>query len=95
MPEPAVASAVGRLLNDFYNVFFVLQIANRMIRPEMLHQGLYITANRVVRSAFRAEDTGILSIWTIPVAFDHEAVGNVETPIETIIFLYNLPRFSG
>jgi hypothetical protein len=90
-----ISSAIYGKFNNLGDVFFVLEFCNAVVFPDVLNQCFYIATDSIDMSVSRTEDARILTICTIAVTFDYEAIGDLEDSLVTILVLTNLPRLAG
>jgi len=92
--ESAISSSINGIIDYLDHIFFVLQLSDIMILPDMADQGLDVPTNCTDASSLRTQHAGVASVYAVAVAFHHEAVLNSKTAINAVVFYANLPRLA-
>jgi hypothetical protein len=95
VPDSTISAAIHCKFNDFSNVLFVLELCNAVVFPDMLDQSFYVPADSIDLCVPRTEDARVLPVGTVAVAFDYEAVGDLEDSLVTIFVFAHLPCLAG
>ena len=70
----AISSAPEGLLDNFDDIFLVLELTNAMVGPEMLYECFDVPADGIDRTASRAYHASVLSVRAVSMALYDETV---------------------
>jgi hypothetical protein len=95
--DAAIPSTIERKLHDLCDIFFVLQFRDAVVLPDMLYERFNVAAHghRVAIWMARTEYAGVLSVRSASMTLHHEAVGDLEASLVSVLVLSDFPRFAG